>query len=194
MNMKPLKKINKVNWLIFWFCLLMTLLVLYFNIYTFIPSELTKYGVLIISGLYICNMLIVSTIFWLEKYNIKIFTIKNILKHFDNILGLTYVFILISGLMLSITLAVATAGFYTNMVGTNIEQTEVVLYKVAHTRNRWPRGASGKSGLYSAKLTNINKEIHISVSDYYLLQKGKKVKIIGKKTIFGILINKFIRA
>ena len=196
MNIKLLKKINKANWAIFWFCLLMTLLVLYFHIYTFIPSDLTKYGVLIISGLYICNMLIISTILWLEKKTYepeyKKFTIKNILKYFDNGLGLMFVFIFISGFMLSITLAVATSGFYTNMLGTSVERTEVVLSKTAHMGSKLRRGKI--SGQYSATLTNINKNIHISVSEYYLLQEGKKVKIIGKKSIFGLLINKFTRA
>ncbi len=196
MNMKLLKKINKANWVLFWVCLLMTLLVLYFHIYTFIPSDLTKYGVLIISGLYMCSMLIVSTILWLEKklpnQNIKIFTIKNILKYSDNGLGLRFVFILISGLMLGITLAVATSGFYTNILGVNIERTELVLYKTAHMGSKLRRGKI--SGQYSAGLSNINKNINISVSDYYLLQKGKRVKIIGKKSIFGLLINKFTRA
>ena len=197
MRIIQIKRVNGINWIILLFCLLVTIFVLYFNIYTFVPSTVTFIGAILISGLYMLNMLTASTLLWLNKlyppkYKEKL-SVKDVFKHFDNNLGLSFVFILIAGLFLTITLIFAVSGFYTNILGENIERTEVVLYKVAHTSKRGPRGASGKSGLYSVKLTNIDKSINISVSDYYLLQKGRKVKITGKKSVLGLLINEFSR-
>ncbi len=198
MTIIQLKKITKINQIMFWACLFISILVLYFNLYTFVPTESTMIGAYIISGVYILNMAVVSTLLWRYKiyppeYEEKL-TIKDIFIHFDNDLGLTLVFTFIAGLFLATTLIFAVSGLYTSTFGTETETTEVVLYKIAHTQNRGFRGATGKSGIYSAKLTNINKSINISVSDYYFLKKGSKVKIIGKKSFFGLLINKFTRA
>ena len=185
MQMKQLKRVNKINWMILWFCLLISVLILYFNIFTFVPTKLSIFSSLIISGLFVCNMGVTSAVLWWKKLYPPEYKDKFKLSDMDNNLGLRLLFVIIAGLMMNITLTFATTGLYTDIFGTKVNRTERVLYKHA---------ATGKlKGSYSVKLTNIDRSINISVSDYYLLKKGEKTKIDAKQSYFGLLINKFER-
>ena len=157
-----LKIINKINWIIFWFCLFISILILYFEVFTFVSNNLGFYGSLTISGLFICNMGAISVRLWWENIYpddyVGSFKLKDIVVHYDNNLSLRLLFTIIAGLLLSTTLTFGFTSLYTNVFGTKAERIELVLYKTAHTQIRGVR--DGRiSGQYSARLTNINRKI-----------------------------------
>ena len=185
MQLKQLQKINKINWVIFSSCSLVSVLIAIFKVFTFVPTNLSIFVSFIISGLFACYVGVMSALLWWKKLYPPEYKNKFKLSDMDNNLGLRLLFAIIAGLMMNITLSFATTGLYTYIFGTKVNRTERVLYKHA---------AVGKlKGNYSVKLTNIDRRINISVSDYYLLKKGEKTKIDAKKSNFGLLIHKFER-